>query len=410
MTRARRGVRRRDAASGNRKGAIVVMAAVFMVAIMMIAAISVDASRIFAAKNELQTASDAAALAGALQLLEDSSTALDTARIYALRNRVEARAIDSAEIEFGVWSAAEQVFIPGGDPRDAVRVTTRHALPLSLARVFGDSTIAVSASAIAWSSGPVMEPECLKPIAVPYARLLQMLGYPPYNMETRLTDDDIRRLREMSVDDRRWHFHYANEENQELEAPQYGDDHFKRDQYFPIDIDSTWNRNDGSSLFRPSLTPSTYQSYLTGPPTGRCSERVRNGDVVRSEPAPKIQALRDGLSDICESLGGTLSGSSTLTCVQNGQTITMPLRVVFWGSDAPFSQYPVWYQPGQAARLNSQMAGSFVIERMDWNPGGDDDGSRMSHGRVWGYYDVQPAFGVVDETIASGLFRPVLVR
>lgn len=413
MTRARSGVRRRDAATGNRKGAIVVMAAIFMVAIMIIAAISVDASRIFAAKNELQTASDAAALAGALQLLEDSSTALDTARIYALRNRVEARAIDSAVIEFGVWRAADQQFIPGADPRDAVRVTTRHALPLSLARVFGDSTIAVSASAIAWSSGPVMEPECLKPIAVPYARLLEMLGYNPAFTETRLTDDDIRRLRELPIEDRRWHFHYGNEAHQELQAQQYGDEHFKRDQYFPIDIDSTWNRNDGGMLFRPSITPDTYRSYLTGPPTGRCSERVRNGDAVRSEPATKMQAMRNGLSDICESLGGTMRGSSTLTCQQNGETINMPLRVVYWSSELPGPQYPSWYNSGAQAHLFSQMTGSFVVERLDWSPYNDDDddsGNRMSHGRIWGYYDVQSAFGVVDETIASTLFRPVLVR
>src|SRR5688500_8437585 len=159
-----RGARGGELGMGNRRGAIVVMTGIFIVALMIIAAITVDASRIFAAKNELQTASDAAALAGAIQLLppNDSSTAGDTARAYALRNNVEARTIDSVEVEYGVWSSDDREFIAGGDPSDAVRVTTRHALPLSLARVFGDSTIEVTASAIAWSSGPVQEPECLK--------------------------------------------------------------------------------------------------------------------------------------------------------------------------------------------------------------------------------------------------------
>src|SRR5688572_1194521 len=175
----------------NRRGAIVVMTGIFIVALMMIAAISVDASRIFAAKNELQTAADAAALAGALQLLEGSETYEDSARVYAQRNRVEQHTIDSVEVEYGVWLGAERSFVAGGEPRDAVRITTRHPLPLSLARVFGDSTVMVSASAIAWSAGPVMEPLCLKPIAVPYSRLLQILGHQPWS-DIQLTDADIR--------------------------------------------------------------------------------------------------------------------------------------------------------------------------------------------------------------------------
>src|SRR5687767_15955676 len=94
----------------NRRGAIVVMTGIFIVALMMIAAISVDASRIFAAKNELQTAADAAALAGAVQLLEDSTGAGDSARVYAMRNQVENRAIDSVDVAYGVWRPATREF------------------------------------------------------------------------------------------------------------------------------------------------------------------------------------------------------------------------------------------------------------------------------------------------------------
>src|SRR5688500_20382867 len=110
----------------NRRGAIVVMAGAFIVALMIIAAVSVDASRIFAAKNELQTASDAAALAGALQLLEGAETFEDTARIYAQRNLVEEDPIDSVEVEWGVWLPTDRAFVPGGEPTDAVRGRTRH--------------------------------------------------------------------------------------------------------------------------------------------------------------------------------------------------------------------------------------------------------------------------------------------
>lgn len=393
------------AGSQNRRGAIVVMAGVYIVAIMLIAAISVDASRIFAAKNELQTASDAAALAGALQLLEDSSTAGDTARAYAMRNRVEQHGIDSVEIEYGVWQSTDRTFILNGEPHDAMRVTTRHPLPLSLARVFGDSTVTVSASAIAWSAGPVQEPQCLKPLAVPYSRLLQILNYQPW-ADIQLNEDDIRRLRDMSIEQRRWHYHFGNLANQDDDNPdEFGENHFIRDQYFPIDIDSTWDRGDPNMQTRPSLDTATYRSYLQGPPDGRCSARVRGGDAVRSEPAPKLQAVRNGLGEICASLGGTLQGTSEITCHNGTERVDMPLRVVYWSGALPDVDVPPWYDNGAGTVLYARMTGSFVVERLDWDITDD-----IEHGRMHGYFDVQPSFGVVDETVASTLLRPVLVR
>lgn len=392
----------------NRRGAIVVMAGVFIVAIMMITAISVDASRIFAAKNELQTASDAAALAGALQLLDNPDYALDTARVYAERNLVEQDPVDSVEVEYGVWLPTDRAFVAGAEPKDAMRVTTRHPLPLSLARVFGDSTVTVTASAIAWSSGPVMEPQCLKPIAVPYSRLLKILNYQPW-ANVSLTDDDIRRLREMPVRDRSWHFHFGDRDNEDEQASQFGQDHFKHDQYFPIDIDSTWDRSDPTTQARPSIDTSTYRSYLAGPPDGRCSERVRSNDEVRSEPAPKIAAVRNGLAEICTSLGGTLAGSNTLTCRAGGDRVEMPLRVAFWSGYLPSPELVPWYDSGARSILVTRMTGSFVVDSLDWDPGDDDD-YRTRHARMHGYFDVRRDFGVVDETAASTLLRPVLVQ
>ena len=55
--------------------------------------------------------------------------------------------------------------------------------------------------------------------------------------------------------------------------------------------------------------------------------------------------------------------------------------------------------------MYTRMTGSFVVEKLDWNTG-----DAMAHARMWGYFDVQPAFGVVDDTAPSTLLRPVLVR
>jgi Flp pilus assembly protein TadG len=383
----------------HRRGAIVVMTGIFIIALMLICAISVDASRIFAAKNELQTAADAAALAGALQLLDDSSTALDTARQYALRNRVEQHSLDSVAVEYGVWQPVSRSFVPGGNPTDAVRVTTRHLLPLSLARVFGDSTVAITSSAVAWSSAPVVETPCAKPLAVPYSELLNTLGYPE-GFDVNLTADDIRNLREMSESQRATHFHFGDPN---LGTDPDASDHYARAQYFPIDIDSSWNRSDPSTNDRPSVAPNTFQSYLAGPPTGRCSRTVRPGDVVRSEPGDKRDALREGLSDLCEAKGGFLTGTTTLRCiaVADGAEVRIPLKVIFWTGE-----FADW--TGARALLDAKMTGSFVLTELRWQP--DDSSGRGQHARMAGYWDVDRAFGPVSTTASSTLVRPILVR
>jgi Flp pilus assembly protein TadG len=391
MGRSSRGMR-------NRRGAIVVMTGIFIVALMLITAISVDASRIFAAKNELQTAADAAALAGALQLLDDASTAADSARAYARRNHVEQRLIDSVEIRHGVWRPSERVFIVDGNPADAVRVTIHHALPMSLARVFGDSTVTLSSSAIAWSSAPVAESACAKPLAMPYSELLRSLGYPE-GFDFDLTDEDIQRLREMPEADRYTHFHYGD--------PNLGEgptSHYTRAQYFPIDIDSTWNRSDPTTSSRPTVEAQSFQSYIVGPLTGPCSRTVSPNDSVRSEPGNKRDALLGGLSQICASLGGTLTGSP-MTCrpTAGGSSIGLPLKVIFWDGEMAD-----WAESGARAMLRARMTGSFILTEFKWQPA--DSSGTGQHARMAGHWDVKRDFGPLSATSASMLLRPVLVR
>ena len=211
----------------------------------------------------------------------------------------------------------------------------------------------------------------------------------------------------MPVSQRKWHFHFGDLENEDdlSGTTQFGEDHLKIDQYFPIDIDSTYDRADPGMHTRPSLDTATYRSYLAGPPDGRCSARLRPGDPVRSEPGPKIGAVRNGLAEICRSLGGDLQGTTVLTCRAGGQRIEMPLRVAYWSGYLPEPELVPWYDDGQGSLLITRATGSFVVDSLDWNSGND-----IFHARMHGYFDVQPAFGVVDETAASTLLRPVLVR
>jgi hypothetical protein len=115
--------------------------------------------------------------------------------------------------------------------------------------------------------------------------------------------------------------------------------------------------------------------------------------------------MRDGLDAICRNLGGTLEGFSELTCQVSGETVPMPLQVVYWTGELPGREWPSWYDAGSRSLMYTRMTGSFVVEKLDWS-----DGDPRAHARMWGYFDVQPAFGVVDDTAPSTLLRPVLVR
>lgn len=380
----------------NRRGAIIVTTGIMIVAIMIFIAISLDASRIFAAKNELQTAADAAALAGAVQLLDDENRAADTVRAYARLNRVENRLIDSVRIRiaYGVWFPATRTFDSSANPVDAVRVTVSHKLPLSLARVFGDSTVTVTSSATAWSSGPVVESTCAKPLALPYSSLLDKLSLPE---GSELTDYHIRRLRDMSVVERDTFFHYGHNpatDNDEGDAASNSDD----DEYFPVDTDSTWNPSDPYAS-RPNID-AEFESYMIDPPPdgdGRCALTASPDDIVRTEPGNKAQAIRDGLERLCSAREGTFSDGR---CQRDGQTLGIPVKVLFW------TGVPEWNDDGTRAYLRVKMTGAFVIREI----ANADSPDPLDRAKMFGYFDVQRDFGRIASGGASMLLRPMLVR
>jgi len=128
-----------------------------------VAALAVDTGLMFSARQELQSAADAAALAAASQLgsREDALTrARAEAERFANANRVAGEGADilDSDVEFG---RAELVgekyeFVPGATPHDAVRVTIRRDQtaedgPVSLlfAKVFDMNSARLTAKATA---------------------------------------------------------------------------------------------------------------------------------------------------------------------------------------------------------------------------------------------------------------------
>src|SRR6185312_8540637 len=111
----------------NRKGAIMVLAAFAVATLVIMLAFVIDASRLYVQKNELQTASDAAALAGGIQLSHSTQHVSDSAVATGNRNVVLTRnavfVIDS--VRCGVWDG---VPVNGVTP-NAWHAGSPHALP-----------------------------------------------------------------------------------------------------------------------------------------------------------------------------------------------------------------------------------------------------------------------------------------
>lgn len=164
----RRPARRR---CSRRRGTVIAMVTVSLVMVVGIAAVVLDVARLRTAQTELQAAADAAALAGAIELLSEDrlkgpeqldgvvAAAHLQAQSYGQRNRVDRseNVIDvNEDINVGHWTFETDTFaaaLPAGC--NSVRVTVRRdgerGAPISLmfAQVFGRSEKALTAQATA---------------------------------------------------------------------------------------------------------------------------------------------------------------------------------------------------------------------------------------------------------------------
>ncbi len=132
--------------SGNtrRGGSIVVIAAAGIVALLSLCALSVDLGRTAATRNKLQRACDAAALAGAQNLPEDTASARNIAVKVAALNG--APTVQASDITFadGDGNAATT-----NDANTKIIVRARETISFGFARVFNRNSGLVAAAATA---------------------------------------------------------------------------------------------------------------------------------------------------------------------------------------------------------------------------------------------------------------------
>lgn len=129
-------------------GAVALIVAICLTALLGVAALAVDVGAMYAERRQMQTAADAAVLAGVLELPGDPSGAVAVATDYAQRNTDRA-----SQMTFEIRQT--------NAPNDTIVAVLRDpAMGLFFARALGTSTVEVDAGATAivgspqtWGSG-----------------------------------------------------------------------------------------------------------------------------------------------------------------------------------------------------------------------------------------------------------------
>jgi hypothetical protein len=153
-------IRRCD--GSNRRGAIAVLAAFCLVIAIAFLAFAIDFGYIELTENELQNATDAAALAAARQLPHGRESVVGAAQTWAGKNKAagqRVKLVAEEDIELGFWDEDTATFMVVPDYSDhvlnAVKLTARrHAkrgnpLNLFIAPVIGTHRVNLEVSAIA---------------------------------------------------------------------------------------------------------------------------------------------------------------------------------------------------------------------------------------------------------------------
>ncbi len=181
--------------AARQRGVTLVLMAISLLALLGFAALSLDGSNLYVARNELQNASDAGALAGARVLYVDSGArvnegANNVARDAAMANNSQGTAVEVAGVQRGHWSFTTRTFTPNPslepvdlfnrstqdldlDPNfiNAIEVVTeRRATPVQafFGAVLGFADYDVSARAVAYIgfAGSLRPEDADQPIAI----------------------------------------------------------------------------------------------------------------------------------------------------------------------------------------------------------------------------------------------------
>ena len=362
-----------------RPGFALILASLLMIVFVGVAAVALDFSRMYLFRTQLHTASDAAALAGALRLMDgDPQGAPDTAIAYGTSHLVEKAAamMTPTDVVPGTWDFTSSTFTPapGGDwfatSNNAVEATARYVAPFTFGKFFGFTTRNRAATSIA-ALGSVGETDCVRPWAIPYASLLQMLypaGTPPVTYN--LTAADVTRLRSMTM---------ASEillkVGNASGSPVPGSFYAVRLPPVRYADGTAGNPGSGANRYRDAV----------GAPCGALPELVGTGDWLQAEQGNMAGPTRDGTAILC-GIGGN---PQSFNCAP-----PVPVKIALWDVSDRSVASP------NAFRV--KYVGAFYVTGFTKGPSGSADG-------VTGYFQSLVTFGTFSP-IPGPLPKPALVR
>lgn len=192
----------------NRRGFTLVLGVLLITVFIGAAAFAVDIGHMYVLRSDVHAAADAAALAGVTEWARkgDKDSATAEAQTFAARFKADTVGLSLAvgDIVMGHWAppsgSLASLTSPAADT-NAVRVTVRYnGNFFSFGRFLGFNTHQVTATAIA-VHGSVGSTECMRPLAIPYQSLLDVLYPPPPQKPTtyNLTSDDVTALNQLTV-------------------------------------------------------------------------------------------------------------------------------------------------------------------------------------------------------------------
>ncbi len=148
--------------SRNEQGAVFIWMGAAVFALAAIGAFAVDMGYVYMLRAKLQTTADAAALAAASSL-QDETQASDLALDLASANMSVAghgNVLQGGDVRFGIWDQSTLTFQDGGSPVNAVQVVVRregangNSVPTFFANLMGVEEIDLSARAVAITGPP----------------------------------------------------------------------------------------------------------------------------------------------------------------------------------------------------------------------------------------------------------------
>jgi len=317
-----------------RRGAIAILTVLLFIALLGIGAVVVDFARVELMRNQLQTAADAAALAGAVQLATtNKNDYLLKAKALGQANPLfdSTVAVPDDAVELGNWNPATRTFSPTTSlpTADAVRVTLHHQSSYLIGSSIGFAPKQIGAQSVAWAGPSVAQAQCMKPWALWIGQLMTRINLyrfgTPGDPARPMEPADLDALREMPEDGptgRTFNVFLGNS----------GTDTTFRGNMYAVSLPPYYHA-DGSPVDTTGNGANNYEQNISGE---RCNS-VSVGDSLLTEPGAMVGKTCAGVvgSESCNVNGDGICATLVGNVCKGPSGEDVVVKTAFW--DAPTS-------------------------------------------------------------------------